>query len=314
MTPGPAPTSRPRISVVVAAYGRSNVLAAALETVRSQTVEDWEVLVVDDASPDDTAGVVEGMGDDRMRVVRLAQNVGEQSGPNNVGAYLASAPSIAFLNQDDLWFPDHLAHLVELHEGTGAQLVYAAQAMARPSADLDPGRSAFVLRAWRPAYDPRFDVPASGWLVDRATHLALGGWRPGRSCFGPSSQDFLFRAWRGGARIQPSGRLSVLSEGSGNRRGSYAERHDDWQRHNLARLTAGPGALRREILAHAKRFDSDAAPAGLPARARWAAQLGRDRALARVGVSPYARRFRRMGLSRGGYLEELRRNRGLPPS
>ena len=66
-------------------YNRSNVLRYAIESVLAQTVSDWEMIVIGDACTDDTAEVVESFGDGRIRFHNLDQNVGEQSGPNNVG-------------------------------------------------------------------------------------------------------------------------------------------------------------------------------------------------------------------------------------
>ena len=302
----------PDVTVVIAAYGRSNVLRHTLDALRRQTHENWEALVVDDASPDDTSALVERVGDSRLRAVRLPRNVGEQSGPNNVGAYLAAAPLLAFLNQDDLWFPDHLAHLLALKESTGARLVYSVIAMGYPPEEEDDDAGAgFRLRSWRSRYDPRFDCPASSWLLDRSLHLELGGWKPSGRCYGPSSQEFLFRAWRAGTTIVASPRLTVLAEGSANRPGSYADRQDEWQRRVVPRLLDDTEGFRREILRRATPVDAEY-PAE-DALGRVAQAVGRvaERAMARVGISPYEMRFRRQGHGRGDYLRTLRRLRGI---
>lgn len=304
----------PSVTVVVAAYGRSNLLPYVLERVQAQTISDWELIVVDDASPDDTSDVVRALADPRMRVVRLGQNFGEQSGPNNVGVGLASATRIAFLNQDDLWFADHLEHLLNLMRDTRAQLVYSTIAMAwPPSSPEGHERPEYLLRAWRPSYDPRFDCPASSWLLERSLHLELSGWTSARMIFEPTSQHFLFRAWRSGARIVPSGRLTVLAEGAANRPGSYRDRHEDWQRATVARMAVDAEGLRREILARATREEPDLRPAGpvdaLKTRGRTAASL----ALARAGVSPLHRAYKRRFHSRGVFMDQIRGIRGLPP-
>ena len=305
-----------RVSIVVAAYGRSNVLVHALDRVRAQTEQDWEVIVVDDASPDDTSEVVVRYGDPRVRVVRLTQNVGEQSVPNNVGVALASAPLIAFLNQDDLWFPDHLSHLLELQEETGARLVWSMLAFDLESMphQPDPYRPTWLLRGWRSQFDVRTDAPASSWLLERSLHLELGGWRPAADFYGPTSQDFLFRAWRAGAAIVASGRLSVLAEGAGQRPGSYAERQDSWQRSVLPQLEADPDGLRKALTLAARPLDVGPRWRGQgPRSAVWAfGQWARAELLARVGISPYDLTYREPGRARGAYLERLRTTRGLP--
>jgi glycosyltransferase involved in cell wall biosynthesis len=114
----------PEVSVIMAAYNRSNVLRYAIESVRRQTRADWELLVVDDAGTDDTADVVAAFQDARISFTSLPGNVGEQSGPNNEGLRRARGRYIAFLNQDDLWLPHHLDTLIGEIEASGADLVF----------------------------------------------------------------------------------------------------------------------------------------------------------------------------------------------
>jgi hypothetical protein len=310
----------PAISIVVASYARGHALRHAIESVQAQTYPDWELIVVDDASPDDTLEVVEGIGDRRVRTVALPRNHGEQSRPNNIGVEVATAPTIAFLNQDDLWFPDHLRHLVDLRERTGARLVWSALAI-----DLRGGliqgeyTPEWLLRGWRDHYDVLGDAPASGWLLDRSLHLQLGGWRDSWELYGAPSQDFLFRAWRAGAPMLGSGRLSVVAEGSGNRKGSYVGGADRWQAAMLPRLLDDPASLRRDLAVAARPMDTGPDWRGQGARAavRAACRRVRAEATARRGVSPYDLSFRIAGQPRGSWLAGLRRTRGLeaqPPA
>src|SRR5262245_41215209 len=112
----------PAISVVTATFNRSHVLRLAIESVRRQTVSDWELIVVGDACTDDTAAVVAGFGDERIRFVNLARNHGEQSVPNNAGTELANGRYLAYLNHDDLWFSDHLETLRTALDSSGAEM------------------------------------------------------------------------------------------------------------------------------------------------------------------------------------------------
>jgi hypothetical protein len=177
----------------------------------------------------------------------------------------------------------------------------------------DPYRPKWLLRGWRSRFDIRGDANASSWLLERSLHMELGGWRPGADFYGPSSQDFVFRAWRRGATIVPSGWLSVLAESAGNRPGSYAERQDSWQRSIVPRLVADPDALRRELSLAARPLDvgprwrGKGPLAAADAFGRW---LGGE-LLARAGISPYDRAYRPLGRRRGAWLESLRTTRGL---
>jgi glycosyltransferase involved in cell wall biosynthesis len=82
-------SNNPLVSIITATYNRSNILPYTIASVLRSTFEDWELLVVGDACTDDTEQVVSAFNDPRIRFFNLAQNVGEQSGPNN-GVWLSS--------------------------------------------------------------------------------------------------------------------------------------------------------------------------------------------------------------------------------
>lgn len=67
----------PLVSVIMATYNRSNILPYAVRCVLSQTLTDWELLVVGDACTDDTEAVMGTFTDQRVRFINLPQNVGE---------------------------------------------------------------------------------------------------------------------------------------------------------------------------------------------------------------------------------------------
>ncbi len=109
----PAPLPRPAVSVVIPTYNRAPLLRRALDSVFGQTFRDFEVLVVDDGSTDDTAATVAGCGDVRVRYLRQAQNAGVAAARNR-GLREARAELVAFLDSDDEWLPDKLALQVAL--------------------------------------------------------------------------------------------------------------------------------------------------------------------------------------------------------
>ena len=94
----------PTVSVIIPTYNRSNLVKEAVESVLQQTYTDFEVLVVDDGSTDDTRSVVKQIQDSRIKY--YYKDNGGQSSARNFGLIKAHGQYIAFLDHDDLW-PDN---------------------------------------------------------------------------------------------------------------------------------------------------------------------------------------------------------------
>ena len=104
-----------RTSVVIPTYNRADYLRQALVSVFAQTRQDFEILVVDDGSTDDTAQVIESMADPRLRYLPQA-NAG-RSVARNRGMEMAQGEFIAFLDDDDLYLPHKLQAQVAFLDG-----------------------------------------------------------------------------------------------------------------------------------------------------------------------------------------------------
>jgi glycosyltransferase involved in cell wall biosynthesis len=94
----------PLFSVIIATYDRPEFLAAAVASVLAQTVDDFEVIIVDDAGPQPA----EHRGDSRVRVIRRTTN-GGPAAARNTGLAHARGRYLTFLDDDDLYTPDRLA-------------------------------------------------------------------------------------------------------------------------------------------------------------------------------------------------------------
>jgi glycosyltransferase involved in cell wall biosynthesis len=101
-----------KISVIIPAYNRADYLAEAIQSVLDQTFPDFELIIVDDGSTDNTKEVVEGFVDTRVRY--LFQENGGVSSARNSGIKAANGEYIAFLDSDDIWLPENLALKVNL--------------------------------------------------------------------------------------------------------------------------------------------------------------------------------------------------------
>jgi len=102
------PTPEPAVSVVIPTYNRAPLLGRAIRSVLAQCFEDFEVIVVDDGSTDETAAVVAAFDDPRVSYVRLARNTGAGAA-RNAGIRLARGKFLAFQDSDDEWLPSKLS-------------------------------------------------------------------------------------------------------------------------------------------------------------------------------------------------------------
>jgi glycosyltransferase involved in cell wall biosynthesis len=123
----PTTQGRPRISVIIPAYNRAHVIRRALESVFAQTFEDLELIVVDDASHDNLAGVMASFSDERIKFIRLASRSGA-SRARNAGIAESRGEWIAFLDSDDEWLPEKLERQLVAIDRLGAtcDVVYSA--------------------------------------------------------------------------------------------------------------------------------------------------------------------------------------------
>lgn len=103
----------PLISVIMPTYNSARFIAEAIQSVIDQTYSNWELLIVDDASTDETRQVVEGLIDPRIRYFPLTQQQGYPSRVRNIGLLKAQGHFIGFLDSDDVFYPNALKQLTQ---------------------------------------------------------------------------------------------------------------------------------------------------------------------------------------------------------
>lgn len=103
----------PRVSVITPAYNAAQVIPATLASVRGQTFTDWEHVIVDDRSTDDTLATIEreSAGDARVHAIAADGKLGP-AGARNRAIAEASGELLAFLDADDVWSPEYLERQV----------------------------------------------------------------------------------------------------------------------------------------------------------------------------------------------------------
>lgn len=102
----------PKFSVIIPLYNKEDNIKATLESVFLQTVNDFEVIVVDDGSTDGGISIVNGFKDKRLKVYQI-ENSGV-SFARNFGVQKSFGELIAFLDADDYWYPNHLENIYSL--------------------------------------------------------------------------------------------------------------------------------------------------------------------------------------------------------
>lgn len=102
----------PAVSVVIPTYNHAPMLREALRSVLAQTFVNWEAVVVNNFSDDDTIEVVNSFGDQRIRLVNF-RNHGVIAASRNEGIREARAELVAFLDSDDCWYPEKLTRCID---------------------------------------------------------------------------------------------------------------------------------------------------------------------------------------------------------
>jgi glycosyltransferase involved in cell wall biosynthesis len=112
----------PLVSIIIPTYNRAEDLKRALRSVFDQTFTDWEVLVVDNHSIDNTESLINSFNDPRIKLFKI-HNEGVIAASRNLGLKHALGEYIAFLDSDDWWQPKKLEESIK-YLGQGADVVY----------------------------------------------------------------------------------------------------------------------------------------------------------------------------------------------
>ena len=111
------------VSIIMPAYNCERFIAEAIRSVLAQTYTDWELIIVDDCSTDNTAQIVASFDDTRIVYQRNEKNVGAAL-TRNRALQIAKGHYIAFLDADDLWAPEKLEHQIAFMEKNGYDFTY----------------------------------------------------------------------------------------------------------------------------------------------------------------------------------------------
>lgn len=117
----------PLVSVIMPAYNAMEFLESSVRSVLQQTFRDYELILVDDVSMDDTRDMIRKLAseDSRIRPLFLEENKGS-AGARNMALQRASGRIIMFLDSDDIWLPEKMASQLAFMEEKQAPVVFSA--------------------------------------------------------------------------------------------------------------------------------------------------------------------------------------------
>lgn len=126
----------PLVSVVLPTWNRAQALRQAIESVQAQSFDDWELIVVDDGSTDDTEQVVTGIAAYEDRLVHVPVPHHGVCRARNEGIARARGRYVAFLDSDNTWNPDFLGTMVDVLEANGWAMAHSAIRLRRADGEI----------------------------------------------------------------------------------------------------------------------------------------------------------------------------------
>lgn len=130
----------PEVSIITPCYNSAHFLNDTIKSVLNQAFTDWEWLITDDCSTDESVAVLENIGDHRIIITRAKEN-GGAGRARNTSLKLAKGKYITFLDADDYWEPAFLKEMVNFMKENGAELAYCSY--ARCDENLSPAIADF---------------------------------------------------------------------------------------------------------------------------------------------------------------------------
>lgn len=118
----------PTVSVIMPTYNRAHMISKAIQTVLDQTYRDFEFIIVDDGSKDNTEEVVSSFKDERIKYIRLQKNSGTSAVPRNTGIGVARGRYLAMQDDDTEWHPQKLEKQIKAFESAPPEVGVVATA------------------------------------------------------------------------------------------------------------------------------------------------------------------------------------------
>jgi hypothetical protein len=301
--------ANPTVSIIISAYNRPRVIPFAIKSVLASDFNDWELIIIGDGCNAETEAAVRAFTDPRIWFHNLPANTGHQSTPHNKGVERARGEFVFFLNQDDMYFPDHVSKRLAFMRATGADVSWSPILLLQQSGleagpiDVEKDRLTLDGSVADGRYNPESFVISSCWAVRREICTQVGEWlQPQETRLSPS-QEWLFRAHRQGRHMAYHPYVSVLCIHSGVRRYSYVSAHSFEHERAWSWIKAGPVERSNLMNCVAVQDASELVrlrKALAQRENRWRTLI--ERAVEHVGIHPHSLQRFREGLARGKWV------------
>jgi glycosyltransferase involved in cell wall biosynthesis len=151
----------PNVSIILPTFNRRRFLELAIESVFAQTYTDWEMIIADDGSSEETRDYLRSITASRVRTIWF-QHCGNPSRVRNAAIVASSGRYLAFLDSDDIWAPSKLEKQISaLHDSARARWSYTME-------DLIDERGCPVANEGLPTFAPR-----GGWIFEPLLRLEV---------------------------------------------------------------------------------------------------------------------------------------------
>jgi teichuronic acid biosynthesis glycosyltransferase TuaG len=127
----------PSISIIMPAYNAKKYIAESIQSVINQTFKNWELIIVDDGSTDQTSSIIKEQIELDKRIFYYYQENGKQGRARNYGISKSKGKYIAFLDADDIWFANKLDHQLIIIQNKNVELVFSDAITFNNSNEID---------------------------------------------------------------------------------------------------------------------------------------------------------------------------------
>jgi glycosyltransferase involved in cell wall biosynthesis len=217
----------PKVSIIIPTFNQEHCILGAISSALSQNYSNFEVVVVDDASTDQTAEKVVAVHDLRLKYVRNTQNVGRVKNYRRALYDLATGEWVVILDGDDFFIDaDFISRAVELaYSEPGIVIVSARRNVVTPTGTHEPLRLDTTILSGKETllryHDQRYHFPHLATLYHRSSALACDFYR----------MDVLSSDWESLLRLALTGKVAYLDRivGCWNFHGSNASLNNCWR-------------------------------------------------------------------------------------